>query len=154
MIYRIPCADCDWCYVGEIGRCLETMVRNVRFARTFENYFMKAIELFFAVYIASKHSWAGRITLCKLTSSGLSGVPPALLMFRWGYVNTEKSALLLKSRWDRVSLFCCMALICFNPILEKWSLKADESSWRSLMLLFFNIISYQRSCGFFSKSVR
>ena len=34
VIYKIPCADCDWCYVGETGRCFETRkkehIRNVK----------------------------------------------------------------------------------------------------------------------------
>ena len=33
VVYKIPCADCDWCYVGESGRCFETRkkehIRNV-----------------------------------------------------------------------------------------------------------------------------
>ena len=33
VVYKIPCADCDWCYIGETGRCFETRkkehVRNV-----------------------------------------------------------------------------------------------------------------------------
>ena len=33
VIYKILCADCDWCYVGETGRCFETRkkehIRNV-----------------------------------------------------------------------------------------------------------------------------
>ena len=29
-IYKIPCADCDWCYVGETGRCFETRIRKVK----------------------------------------------------------------------------------------------------------------------------
>ena len=34
VVYKIPCADCDWCYIGETGRCFETRkkehVRNVK----------------------------------------------------------------------------------------------------------------------------
>ena len=34
MVYKIPCADCDWCYVGETGRCFNARkkehLRNVK----------------------------------------------------------------------------------------------------------------------------
>ena len=34
MAYKIACADCDWCYIGETGRCFETLkkehIRNVK----------------------------------------------------------------------------------------------------------------------------
>ena len=34
MLYKIPCVGCDWCYVGETGRCFETRnkehIRNVK----------------------------------------------------------------------------------------------------------------------------
>ena len=34
VVYKIPCAYCDWCYIGETGRCFETRkkehVRNVK----------------------------------------------------------------------------------------------------------------------------
>ncbi|XP_068735283.1 uncharacterized protein [Montipora capricornis] len=34
VVYKIPCADCDWCYIGETGRCFKTRkkehVRNVK----------------------------------------------------------------------------------------------------------------------------
>ena len=34
VVYKIPCADCDWCYVGKTGRCFETRkkehIRNVK----------------------------------------------------------------------------------------------------------------------------
>ena len=34
VVYKIPCADCGWCYIGETGRCFETRkkehIRNVK----------------------------------------------------------------------------------------------------------------------------
>ena len=34
VVYKIPCANCEWCYIGETGRCFETRkkedVRNVK----------------------------------------------------------------------------------------------------------------------------
>ena len=34
MVYKIPCADCEWCYIGETSQCFETRkkehVRNVK----------------------------------------------------------------------------------------------------------------------------
>ena len=34
MVFKIPCADCDWCYIGKTGRCFETRkkehIRNVK----------------------------------------------------------------------------------------------------------------------------
>ena len=28
MVYKIPCADCDWCYIGETDGCFETRKRE------------------------------------------------------------------------------------------------------------------------------
>ena len=34
LVYKIPCANCGWCYIGETGRCFETRkkehIRNVK----------------------------------------------------------------------------------------------------------------------------
>ena len=38
VVYKIPCADCGWCYVGETGRCFETRKKeHVRNVKTYAN---------------------------------------------------------------------------------------------------------------------
>jgi len=41
VIYKIPCANCDWCYVGETSRCFETRkkehIRNIKTCATGSN---------------------------------------------------------------------------------------------------------------------
>ena len=36
VVYKIPCADCSWCYVGETGRCFKT--RRKEHQRNLKNY--------------------------------------------------------------------------------------------------------------------
>ena len=36
VVYKIPCADCGWCYVGKTGRCFET--RKKEHARNVKTY--------------------------------------------------------------------------------------------------------------------
>ena len=50
-----------------------------------------------------------------------------------------------------MSLLCWMVSISFSPIPEKWSLKADKSSSRSLMLLLSNLISFTEELWIFLK---
>ena len=48
VVYKIPCADCGWCYVGETGRCFETRKKeHVRNVKTYANGFNMA-----------KHAWS------------------------------------------------------------------------------------------------
>ena len=38
VVYKIPCADCDWCYIGETGRCFDTRKKeHIRNVKTFAN---------------------------------------------------------------------------------------------------------------------
>ena len=81
---------------------LVTRLWRFRFARTFENYFIKVIEHFFHVYkTSSKHSGTGRILKSYANprrSRGfakLFGTLSTLVVYRGGYVNNEKSARLL-----------------------------------------------------------
>ena len=38
VVYKIPYADCDWCYVGETGRCFETRKKeHIRKVKTCAN---------------------------------------------------------------------------------------------------------------------
>ena len=38
MVYKIPCADCGWCYIGETGRCFEIRKKeNIRNVKTCAN---------------------------------------------------------------------------------------------------------------------
>ena len=38
VVYKIPCADCGWCYVGETGRCFDTRKKeHVRNVKTYAN---------------------------------------------------------------------------------------------------------------------
>ena len=48
VVYKIPCADCDWCYVGETGRCFETRKKE---------YIRNAITCANGSNIA-KHAWS------------------------------------------------------------------------------------------------
>ena len=91
-----------WEYINSLWRFI--------FARTFENYFLKAVEHFFGVYIASsQHSGAGRIL-----ESYVSRSLPTLLVFRWGYVSTKKVlyCLRLDLEGDHISFF--------NKVCECW----------------------------------
>ena len=73
-----------------------------RFARIFENYFIKVKQHFFRVYIAlSKHSrgWENSRKLCKPSTTSRvcmtvsnSPNPPRV---RGGYVNTKKCSIVL-----------------------------------------------------------
>lgn len=48
VVYKIPCADCGWCYIGETGRCFETRkkehIRNVKICANGSNI--------------AKHAWS------------------------------------------------------------------------------------------------
>ena len=48
VVYKIPCADCGWCYIDETGRCFETRkkehIRNVKICANGSNI--------------AKHAWS------------------------------------------------------------------------------------------------
>ena len=48
LVYKIPCADCDWCYIGETGRCLETRKKE----------HIKNVKTFASGSNNAKHTWS------------------------------------------------------------------------------------------------
>ena len=47
-MYKIPCVDCDWCYIGETGRCLETRKKE----------HIKNVKTFASGSNNAKHAWS------------------------------------------------------------------------------------------------